>query len=145
MYHAVKDNKFTGVSYDKLSDNIFAHHSQYGEYLCKPKRVVAEGDDVTAEDKIDALWQYANWYIQEVCEFDAMGMSAVIGHRVMAEVSMLPHTRADEVIAWNQGIWADYEQRRAIMLAEGGEPDLDYSAHGIRPWRVAEVLAEGGE
>ena len=141
MYAVISNNKFTGLQYNEMTEAIVQHHSPAGEYLCCPKRAVEEGTFATEEDKLNALWLYATHYVTVVCEFDAMGLAAVIGHRVQAEMHGLHHTKADAVLAWNQAIWADHEARRAAVSATGNV-NLDYSNNGPRPFRVAEVLAE---
>ena len=92
-----------------------------------------------AQAKLDRLWQSATSYQSD--RLDANGVAAIIGHRVQAELSGAPHTKADAIIGWWQGIWADYETRRSAIL-DGGELDCDFSAHGELPCRVAEALAE---
>ena len=141
MYAVISNNKFTGLQYNEMTEAIVHHHTQYGEYLCCPKRAVEEGEDATEADKLNALWLYATHYVTIVCEFDAMGLAAVIGNRVQAELNGKPHSKVDAVLAWNQAIWADHEARRADVKATGSV-NLDYSNNGPRPFRVAEVLAE---
>ena len=141
MYAVISNNKFTGLQYNEMTEAIVHHHTQYGEYLCCPKRAVEAEAFATEDDKLNALWLYATHYVTVVCEFDAMGLAAVIGHRVQAEMNGLPHSKADAVLAWNQAVWADHEARRAVVSGTG-TVNLDYSNNGPRPFRVAEVLAE---
>jgi len=94
------------------------------------------------QEIVDRLWQAADYYQSVECGFDANGVAAVVGYRLFAALEGKPHTRADAVVEWWQGIWNDFEVRMATVL-NGGEADYDFSCHGERPYRVAEVVGEG--
>jgi hypothetical protein len=88
---------------------------------------------------ISTLWQSCTDY--QAVRLDGNGVGAMIGKIMQATLGGTPHTKAEANIGWWQGLWADYEARRAAVL-EGETVDMDFSTHGDIPYRVAEAMAE---
>jgi len=70
-YTVVKNGKYTGTTYDELSDKILAHHSSQGEIVIPvevpPEPVSFEDDDIPVYGEVDIdtlkqgkLWQLAD-------------------------------------------------------------------------------------
>jgi hypothetical protein len=98
------------------------------------------GAEYEAKITVSQLWQFCTDY--QSVRLDGNGVGAMIGKIMQATLGGTPHTKADANIAWWQGLWADYEARRAAVL-EGETVDMDFSTHGDIPYRVAEAMAEG--
>lgn len=69
-YTVIKGNKYTGVTYDELNDNILAHHTSQSEQIIPvetPPQPVSFDDDIPVFGEVDIdtlkqgkLWQLAD-------------------------------------------------------------------------------------
>jgi len=87
------------------------------------------------EAKIDALWNAATDYQERfIRAIDLLGYQR-------KQTGGGTVTRALENVAWVDGIWADYYQRKSV-IESGGDVSRDFSGHGEPPWSYLECMEE---
>jgi len=84
---------------------------------------------------LDQLWQSATDYQERfIRAIDLLGYQR-------KQTGGGSVTRAMENVAWVDGIWADYYQRRAV-IESGEDASNDFSNHGEPPWSYLECMEE---
>ena len=98
-------------------------------------------EDVAAQErdeiasKVDRLWSAADRYVTGSISGVAIGILAI--------GVMQGKPKALAISAWSGGVWADYYQRKAAVLA-GEDVDTDFGKHGPIPHSVPELQQEVG-
>ena len=56
MIAVIKNGVYTGLVYERLSQSIINHHTEYGDIFGEVERAISEGDIPTTKEISGALW-----------------------------------------------------------------------------------------
>lgn len=110
-----------------------------GNYNCGATYIATSGE--IASNVIEMLWNSATNYQAKRC--DGNGVAAIVGKAVQGAMTGTTYVKANANQAWWQGIWTDYNTRKAGYLSDPTSAvNFDFSNNGDLPYSIADMMSE---